>query len=65
MICYLSFYVPNPLGLGFGYDRCPLTDTDHLSSSLILGRILKMPGVSYITMDDNYFISLYFIVPHK
>lgn len=48
MNCHLSFYVPEPfVGLGFGYDRCLVTDTDHLSS-IINFRVDfgEMPGVS-------------------
>ena len=48
MICYLSFYVPEPfVYLCFGYDRCLVTDTDHLSSIINFGTDFgKMPGVS-------------------
>ena len=48
MICHLSFYEPEPfVGLCFGYDRCLVTDTDHLSSIINFGTDFgKMPGVS-------------------
>ena len=48
MICHLSFYVPEPfVGLCFGYDRCLVTDTDHLSSIINFRTDFgEMPGVS-------------------